>query len=1007
VTESEASEIIEAVRKVHPGACALARVVSLAARIEPALLRRARLELLPIDVGAEADLWFSPMVQSRSPLAIVFLPAVAQLLRCELARDQGLLKRAWDVVKHVHAKTSPVIGRFEEEVTYWALSDHKDAAEKIRELLLTAATAMVEGNGRGLAQWALRALPRLPDKVRESDLFWALVVGAGARLGGRQVVAGKVPEKIPQGMLRWVLPSNLPQVQVGVRLLEAGIEFSEPPGTGAHGIPLPKTDPLVVEVSWGEGPDATVRLITLRPLQTQVVETPSPIEVSLRSVSGDSFTIRRDYEFDVFIDSIDPSWGGQLAARLQEEVWKGRSLKVAVEHPLLSKEGQVISEASQADRGTALRDRRASRKVVQEVAEETLKNPGRHPPAGSGDAANDPRLIRIYRGAAELPPELGKYVAVDFRDDSRFEDRYRKLLALIKGEPFIEPSVPPEPVELYYSYAHQDKHFMSQLEKHLAPLGREGIIKEWHDGMIPAGSEWQSEISEHLDSAALILLLVSAHSLGVGFSSEVEMKRALERHDEGEALLIPVILSPCDWRNTPLGRLQALPQNAQPITEWSNPDEAFQSVAQGIRLAAAEVARKRAARNAPDPGLKPHVFISHRAGNPFSGAALLLVTLTDKLAGAGFDVFADRTRLQPGHEWPQGLNEQMARADAAVLLLSREALESQWVQREVTVLFWRREHEEKFILVPVLIEGVELKDVSERLTSVNLQDLPAIRAEGSPEQMANQIVEVLAPQLALRQPSYYDRLVKLVADCLHGVPEHLLREIAEAPSFEIPAPEQKFVAQKFVARRLVRGSLEQLPKLLQPLERYLDQATVQRLIELVAPTWVNPEAAAAVRRVTKRPPGQRLLCVNCKQEFTGKLYVSRASETWPPWRSVAVEASGEDINSTLNQIRKALQGVFGADDLRVDLEKLLEMLEESGDPVFVLLPEPLVEYSEEIRSAYPTVTLFLMTGKELPSPGGHHEHFEMIHPVLAPGKEDEAYMTLQRLRFMFDRHSGN
>src|SRR5262245_14691442 len=45
----------------------LARYLSLAAWIEPALLRKARLTFLPrSDAGLEADLWFSPLVQSRS-----------------------------------------------------------------------------------------------------------------------------------------------------------------------------------------------------------------------------------------------------------------------------------------------------------------------------------------------------------------------------------------------------------------------------------------------------------------------------------------------------------------------------------------------------------------------------------------------------------------------------------------------------------------------------------------------------------------------------------------------------------------------------------------------------------------------------------------------------------------------------------------------------------------------------------------------------------------------------
>ena len=56
------------------------------------------------------------------------------------------------------------------------------------------------------------------------------------------------------------------------------------------------------------------------------------------------------------------------------------------------------------------------------------------------------------------------------------------------------------------------------------------------------------------------------------------MKRAMKRHEKGQAHVIPVILRPVDWQDEPFARLQALPQDAKPVTTWANQDEAFLEV---------------------------------------------------------------------------------------------------------------------------------------------------------------------------------------------------------------------------------------------------------------------------------------------------------------------------------------------------------------------------------------------------------------------------------------------
>ncbi len=148
----------------------------------------------------------------------------------------------------------------------------------------------------------------------------------------------------------------------------------------------------------------------------------------------------------------------------------------------------------------------------------------------------------------------------------------------------------PSPIELFYSYSHKDEELRDELDKHLSVLRRQGVIAGWHDRKIGAGTEWKDQIDAHLNTARVILLLVSSDFLASDYCWDVEVKRAMERHAAGDARVIPVILRPCDWMDAPFAKLQGLPKDARPITSWSNRDEAFLDVARGIKKAVQSLA---------------------------------------------------------------------------------------------------------------------------------------------------------------------------------------------------------------------------------------------------------------------------------------------------------------------------------------------------------------------------------------------------------------------------------
>lgn len=149
-----------------------------------------------------------------------------------------------------------------------------------------------------------------------------------------------------------------------------------------------------------------------------------------------------------------------------------------------------------------------------------------------------------------------------------------------QGSP--RPSLSAGPIEIFFSYAHEDETLMNEVRLQLVVRERLGEIVKWHDRMIPAGDEWRTQIDNRINLAHVILLFMSPHFLASRYCYEIEGAVALRRHREGTARVIPVILRACDWTVTPFGELQGLPRDGIPFTQWPDRDQASLDVARGI-----------------------------------------------------------------------------------------------------------------------------------------------------------------------------------------------------------------------------------------------------------------------------------------------------------------------------------------------------------------------------------------------------------------------------------------
>ena len=142
---------------------------------------------------------------------------------------------------------------------------------------------------------------------------------------------------------------------------------------------------------------------------------------------------------------------------------------------------------------------------------------------------------------------------------------------------------------VFMSYSHKDEELRDQLEVQLSMLKRQGLIEVWHDRRLLPGDDLDQNINDELDAADVILLLVSPDFLASDYCYKIEKGRAQQRHRQGTARLISVILRPCDWSHTELRKYLVTPTDGRPVTLWPNIDEAFLDIAKSIRRAIDEI----------------------------------------------------------------------------------------------------------------------------------------------------------------------------------------------------------------------------------------------------------------------------------------------------------------------------------------------------------------------------------------------------------------------------------
>lgn len=148
-------------------------------------------------------------------------------------------------------------------------------------------------------------------------------------------------------------------------------------------------------------------------------------------------------------------------------------------------------------------------------------------------------------------------------------------------------------VSLFISYSHKDKAYLEEFKDHLKALERIGLVTSWHDRLIRAGSEWEGEIDDKIEQSDVILLLISSSFVNSKYCFDIELERALTRHANRSALVVPILIRPVAWQELPFAKLQSLPTDGRPVSTWQDKDLAWVDITERLKIAIKEFISKK------------------------------------------------------------------------------------------------------------------------------------------------------------------------------------------------------------------------------------------------------------------------------------------------------------------------------------------------------------------------------------------------------------------------------
>lgn len=174
--------------------------------------------------------------------------------------------------------------------------------------------------------------------------------------------------------------------------------------------------------------------------------------------------------------------------------------------------------------------------------------------------------------------------------------------------------------KVFVSYAHDNAEWLATISRMLRGLQTSGIIEPFDDRLIAIGQEWDATIKAKLDEADLVILIVTFDFLGSTYINQVEIDRALQRHEEHRTCLLPIIAKECDWQHQNWAKIGVWPtrdSKVLPLADRENTNAALTEISKDIRKWAATWRPVRGAAEAPPSvDAPPHPTVAFSPSSP-------------------------------------------------------------------------------------------------------------------------------------------------------------------------------------------------------------------------------------------------------------------------------------------------------------------------------------------------------------------------------------------------------
>ncbi len=400
------------------------------------------------------------------------------------------------------------------------------------------------------------------------------------------------------------------------------------------------------------------------------------------------------------------------------------------------------------------------------------------------------------------------------------------------------------------------------------------------------------------------------------------------------------------------------------------------------------------------------IFVSHST-DPNAGPAKTRLFALEKQLRKGVqgqkkpEVLLDKKRLNPGFKWREELDHWLEECNAGVLLLTPRALASEWVLKEATILAHRASIEPRFRLFPVLLDGVTRANLSKSGSGFSPLYLAEIQrvTKTTPQGIARDVLTELGDQLRAAPASPQDELVAALVRLLDRVAIPALEELCADATGSMPQWAPSDVRSERCARALasavVKGNLGRYANVVELtsglLRAGISKENAGRILRLIAPTWVDLDAAALLSELAKRnnaevsdiPSGASVINGQYVQTFTAEMYMRRA---YLPKTAKLVSIAGGESDLRFEELAgKIRDEIRRSEKLQNRPDAFIDQHAEGFKrPYLVVLPPPVPDESllTRLREIFPRLTFIATTDEFTDSSPAPSDQLVRLLPAL-------------------------